>query len=81
MQSTAQLSPRFSVGQKFYSHGKNPKLCTVLDILTTYNLAGEVIRIRYVAEHEILGQKVIDHDVLETSIAMRVVETGECPIR
>lgn len=63
--------PRFSIGQQFYTSGKHPRLCTVTDILTTCNLAGETVKIRYVATHEFMGQTITDNDVLETSIAMR----------
>ncbi len=47
---------------------KHPKLCTVVDVLKTYNKAGELVKTRYVSEHEFLGQTVIDRDVCETTI-------------
>ena len=47
---------------------KNPKLCTVVDVLKTYNKAGELVKTRYVSEHEFLGQTVVDRDVCETTI-------------
>lgn len=65
-----ERQPKFSIGQQFKTRGKHPKLCTVTDILRTYNSAGELVSLRYVATHEFAGQLVIDHDVVETTIAM-----------
>lgn len=61
---------RFSIGQTFKTRGKAPRLCTVVDILTTFNSAGELVKTRYIATHEFAGQIVTDHDVCETTIAM-----------
>ena len=64
------LTPRFKIGLQFTPRGRVRKLCTVTDILTTTNSKGEIVKIRYVAEHEFCGQTVIDCDVCETTIAM-----------
>lgn len=64
---------KFAIGQKFTTRGKAPRLCTVVDILTTFNSAGTLVKTRYVATHEFMGQTITDHDVCETSIAM-----GQC---
>jgi hypothetical protein len=61
---------KFAVGQQFKTRGASPRLCTVTDILRTYNVAGELVKVRYVATHTTLGQPVTDHDVCETTIAM-----------
>ena len=61
---------RFPVGIQFKTRGKHPKLCTVADILKTYNQAGELVKVRYVATHEFCGQIVTDWDVVDTTIAM-----------
>lgn len=67
---------KFPVGTKFKRIGlKHAKVETVVDILTTTNLAGEVVSIRYVAEHEFMGQTVRDSDVLGTTIARGLVES------
>lgn len=66
-------SPKYPIGTKFKTRGKAPRLCTVIDILRTYNHAGELVSIRYVATHDFLGQKVIDLDVPETTISMGIV--------
>lgn len=62
----------YAIGTQFLSRGKHPRLCTVTDILTTYNAAGQVVRVRYVATHDMLGQVVTDRDVCDTTIAMGV---------
>ena len=62
---------KFKIGQQFMSGSRNPVVCTVVDIYTTYDHAGNVVKIRYVADHEFAGQIITDYDVNETSIAMR----------
>lgn len=64
---------RFEIGQQFMSAGKHPQLCTVTDILRTYNSAGALVKTRYVATHIFCGSVVADHDVCETTIARRAV--------
>jgi len=59
------------IGTKFIKQRgkvKNDRIETVTDILKTYNSAGEHIKTRYVAEHDFLGQKVTDRDVLGVTI-------------
>jgi len=63
------MEPKFSIGQKFKTRGKSPKVCTVQDILRTYNSKGEMVKLRYVATHDFMGQEVVDYDVCETTIA------------
>lgn len=62
------MQPRFTVGTKFLSHGKQPNTCTVIDIHTTTNIAGEVVGITYLCEHEFAGQ-TIKHNEVDTTIA------------
>jgi hypothetical protein len=50
------------VGMKFKTRGKAPRLCTVQDILTTTNLAGEVVKTEYLCTHEFLGQVVTSRE-------------------
>lgn len=59
---------RFAVGTAFRPAGKD-YVCTVTDYLVTRNLAGEIVKVRYVATHELCGQAVTDSDVVETTIA------------
>jgi hypothetical protein len=58
------------IGQRFKTRGKHPRECVVTDILRTYNARGELVKTRYVATHEFMGQMVTDSDVTETAIAM-----------
>ena len=67
------MKPRFKVGQRFKTGGKNPRVCTIVDILRTVNLAGECVKLRYVATHAFCGQTVTDHDVLDVTIAKGLI--------
>jgi hypothetical protein len=67
------IEPRFQIGQQFKTRGKHPCLCTIVDILKTYNSKGEQVRLRYVATHEFMGQAITDHDVVDSTIAMGFV--------
>lgn len=60
----------FPVGTRFKSRGKHPRDCVVVDILRTTNEAGEIVRVRHVSRHVLMGQEVIDADVPATTIAM-----------
>ena len=55
---------RIEIGTQFYMRGKKAKdIYTVVDIYTTYNSKKEIVHVRYVAEHEVLGQKVMVYDL------------------
>lgn len=57
------------IGTKFYRYGRKvKKIEEVIDIHTTINTNGEIVKVRYVTEHEVLGQKVVDYDVLIVTI-------------
>ena len=71
------MTPKFKIGTKFRTMGKAPRLCTVVDIHSTYNVNGELVKIRYVAEHEFIGQTIRDSDVVETTIARGLVNPSE----
>lgn len=64
---------RYPVGTKFTQMvGAAPKVkreCVVVDYHTTRNLAGEIVRERYVVAHEFLGQTITESDICETTIA------------
>lgn len=64
---------QYPIGTQFTTGGKAPKLCTVIDVLTTTNLAGDVVKVRYVAVHTFLGQLITDHDVCAVTIARGLV--------
>ena len=61
------------IGKQYLTHGKHPQLCTVVDVHTTCNQKGEIVKVRYVSEHVFLNQKVIDKDVNKTTILMNEV--------
>jgi hypothetical protein len=63
----------FEIGTQFKTRGKHPRLCTVTDILRTYNSRDELVKVRYVASHDIIGQQVFDYDVCATTIKMGLV--------
>lgn len=63
----------YAIGTQYKTRGKQPRLCTVVDILRTYNSANELVKTRYVAQHEFMGQVVTDRDVCATTIAMGLV--------
>jgi hypothetical protein len=61
-------TPRFAIGTQFKTQGKAPRICTVRDILRTYNNAGELVLITYVATHDFMGQEVSEV-VVDTTVA------------
>lgn len=66
--------PKFSIGQQYKTRGKYPVICTVVDILKTYNSANELVDIHYMSTHTFQGQLVTEYDVRETTIAMGAVD-------
>lgn len=64
---------RFPIGTTFRSSGKVQRVCTVVDFHVTRNLAGEIVRARYVATHEFMGQTITERDIAETTIARNVI--------
>lgn len=64
----------YEIGQQFYTRGKHPRLCIVTDILRTHNSAGQIVDIRYVAQHTFLGQKVVDSNVCAVTIARGLID-------
>ena len=65
---------KYPIGTLYLSRGKHKRLCKVIDYHVTTNLTGEIVRRRYVATNECLGQIVTDADVPESSVAMGVFE-------
>lgn len=65
--------PRFAIGTKYKTRGKEPRLCTVVDVHYTYNARGELVKVRYVSTHAFAGQVVTDSNVVETTIAMGLI--------
>ncbi len=67
------MEQRYNIGQQYMTQGKAPRLCTVKDILKTYNFADELVSIRYVASHEFMGQIIVDIDVCDTTITRGLI--------
>ena len=63
------VNPRFKIGQTYMTRGKSPVRCTVVDIHTTTNARGEIVKLRYVSEHHFLGQIINDYEVVDATIA------------
>ena len=63
-------TPKYKIGQQYtVKRPKYERHYTIVDIWTTTNSAGEVVKMRYVSQHEFIGQLVTDYDVVETTIA------------
>lgn len=54
------------IGTEFKN--RKGQACKVTDILKTYNSKNDLVKVRYVVEHQLMGQAVIDNDVLEITI-------------
>lgn len=61
---------RFKIGTQFLTRGKAPRLCTITDVLRTYNSAGELVRLRYVATHQFMSQTLSASEVCDATVAM-----------
>lgn len=59
----------YEIGTQFKPVGKHTQVCTVTDILRTYNSKGELVNIHYEAYHEFCGQKVTQTNIVATTIA------------
>lgn len=47
-----------SIGDQFIKPGKRKDLCTVIDILKTYNSDDKLVKTEYLCKHDFMGQKV-----------------------
>lgn len=56
------------IGTKFKKAGVVHRICTVVDIWTTYNVNNELVKTRYVCTHNFNGQTVTDYDVVAVTI-------------
>jgi hypothetical protein len=82
---------RFPIGTQFHArHASNnrahPVVRTVVEQLTTVNSKGEVVRLAYAVEHEFCGQRVLQTDVVDTTVArnllpeyQHLLSTGSAP--
>jgi len=70
-QQTVSDGNAFDLGTTFKKQGRKDKdrIYTVEDIYTTTNIAGHVVKQRYVASSTFCGQKVTDRDIPSATIA------------
>ena len=69
------MNEEYQIGTKFIPVGrKNNQVRTVVDILKTYNAKNELVSIRYVSAHEVMGQIVYDRDVSAVTIARGILK-------
>lgn len=61
-----------TIGDKFMSHGKHPRECTVVDIYTTTNSAGEVVKTEFKAVHQFMGQEISQLVVAPTVLLRKI---------
>lgn len=78
------MKPRFEIGTRFIRYnGTRKDVETIVDILTTRNHVGGIVKVRYVAVHEFLNNEVIDSEIPEATIARSEIleeEFGDvCP--
>lgn len=70
MQPIQEPTTVYPIGTQYRTRGKASRLCTVVDVLRTFNSKGELVRLRYAATHELVGQQVLETDVVGTTIAI-----------
>jgi hypothetical protein len=63
----------YAIGTQYLTRNREPRLCTVVDVWKTFNAAGELVEVSYVAEHVFMGQRLTERDVCATTIAMGLV--------
>ena len=63
------IEPRYSIGQQYTAKNKRKDVCTVIDILSTYNAAGDLVSVKYLCSHMFLGQ-VVKHEEVQATIDM-----------
>jgi hypothetical protein len=61
-------SQRFPTGLTFQSRHQPRKTYEIIDVLRTYNSAGEMVEMRYVTQHTLCGQGVRS-TMVDTEIA------------
>lgn len=71
------MKAQHKIGTQFIRRSSKRKdVETVVDILTTKNSKGKIVQIVYVAEHECLGQTVINRSVPSSTITLGLIKKG-----
>ena len=66
---------RFNVGTKFISRSNKTKAVeTITDIIRELNHKGDFIKLRYVAEYESNGEVITNRGIVDTTIAMGLIQ-------
>ena len=64
------------IGTTFIRRGNKRKdVETVVDVYTTTNTKGDVVKTTYVASHVFMGQTIINHDTAATTIMRGLMNT------
>ena len=50
---------KYKIGTKFIPRGESKEPHTIVDVLTTKNISGEIVRQKYVTRHIFLGQEIL----------------------
>jgi len=74
MKAFLDSEPRFKIGDAYAD--RNKRVCTIVDILKTFNSGGDLVDVRYVSQHMFLGQSVTTRDVLDITIARALITGG-----
>ena len=66
---------KYPIGTQFIprSSERNKSVYTIVDCLTTQNIAGEIIKQVYLCEHDFMGQKIQTQEC-ETTISRGLAE-------
>lgn len=65
---------KYNIGFEYTD--RNKRLCKIIDYYITYNINNDIVKERYVVERRLLGQVIIDNDVIQTSIDMATKNTS-----
>jgi hypothetical protein len=67
------MTTEYPIGTQYKTGDKRADLCTVTDILKTYNSKGDLVKMCYVSTHEFCGQAVTNYEVPSASIARGLI--------
>lgn len=67
----------YTIGTQYLTLGKHPVLCTVSEILTTYNSKGALVNTRYESTHQFMDQLVSETNIVATTIARGIHRLAE----
>ena len=68
-----------AIGTVYQTLGKYPQICTVTDIYTTRDSAGNIVNQRYVVTHQFCGRPITDYDVSAATITRGIARKNGQP--